>query len=155
MLINWTDAVYRQLNHSSITTKLGTWTPPTGPAVPALFTGEIPGGAGRPNILIGEAIADEEGEFAAKDQDGRAVLLDIQITADNTGSTKAIDEIGELVRARLRRAQFDVYNFATPTPAIVGRVVISRVSGPVGYPTDDNYVGRIVSLALEIAEASA
>jgi len=151
--INWTGAVFDRLNHSSVTTLLGTWTPAGGSARAALFTGEVPGGAGRPNILIGDAIADEPGEFEAKDQEGRAVIVDIICTADNTGSNIPVDRLAEAVRARFYRPQFDVKNFATPTPATVAGVVICRVSGPVGMPTDDNYIGRVVTLAMEISEA--
>lgn len=134
-----TQAFYDRLaNDGGLTALLATYE-----SEPAIFTNDpAPPDAELPFVVT-------TGEFAVspfdtKTRQGRTVFRDIRCYAAETGSTAAIEDIAERVRALFHRYPLPVVGYGT---------LLCDVSGPTMAPDDDEQVtGRIVSVRLVIQE---
>jgi len=108
--------------------------------LPAVFTDEnVPENATLP-------FAWTSGEVAAvpddtKLQEGRQIMRDIGFYARRTGSAEEVEAIAERGRALFHRHAIAISD---------SRTIVAWCSGPVVAPTDNNVIGRIVTVHLRI-----
>jgi hypothetical protein len=124
-----TEALFNALNDDdTLTEMLGTY----GDA-PCVFSSKlVPEDAPRPYIWISAPLKNKR--WGAKLHIGRDTQLEVWCVADETGSSRVIDQIAERVRSVLLSIQL-VIDEAT-------RATLQDVDGPVGLETDESVIGR-------------
>ena len=126
----------------TLTAALGTYTPSTGAARPAIFTYEpIPKNVEGPYVISVGEIADNP-DLETKDSEGRRMVRDIRVYAPAKGSSAAIETIAERIRTLFHRVSLSVSGFKT---------IYVNVSGPVTADEEEVY-GRVLSVELLLAK---
>ncbi len=126
---------------TTLTNLLGTFTPTTGSARPAIFTYEpIPKNVEGPYVITVGEISDEPA-LDTKDSTGRRIVRDIRAYVPAKGSTAAIETIADRIRVLFHRVSVSMSGFTT---------IYVNVSGPIVLDELDVY-GRVLSVELLLA----
>lgn len=109
---------------------------------PAIFTGDPPGDAQFPMILVHGPHSDTPDD--TKTSLGREVMRDIACYTEGTGSVADVEAIAERVRQLFHRASLPVDGY---------RVWLVQASGPTtSSDRDDKVQGRVVTLRLRMQQ---
>jgi Protein of unknown function (DUF3168) len=134
-----TQAIFNRLNgDSTLTSMLGSYTPPGLSARAAIFSSEpVPFDAPRPYVMWAGSLSDQPFGGKLEEVTGREIHLDIKVIADATGSSQALDNITEKIYALMHKSVLTITGFTN--------IIAVATSGPRMLPTDPRIEGRVLT----------
>ena len=149
-----TPVVDRLLASTNVTDYVADYDPDVGggPFAGVFSTDLIPGDADFPYVWTAGDVDDTP--ESVKNTEIRRVLRDIGVYNEvKDGDTAALDQVAEKIRNLFERGNLATHPAGAMT--IPGfKIITMETSGPVVAPTDDELMGRIITLILVLQDLS-
>lgn len=150
-----TPVIDRLLANAAVQAFLPTYTADSGGSAKAVFsTDRVPGDAGFPFIHSSGQIDDTPEDI--KNTRFRVILRDIGIfDLVEDRSSSALDDIAEKVRNLFNRGNVAAEHPVDGAMTVAGfKIITMEASGPVVAPTDEEVMGRIITLTIVLEDLS-